>query len=180
MKLIVACDGRGTAALLTVVARCAALAGSEVLFAHVVDPSIEEQWSPMAGHHWLRRHPGPRERARFEEAATRSAQELLGEALALSATWPVALRRAVAVEGNPERELVRLALAEGADLLAVGQHHRELGPHALGHCARFVVDHAPCPVLVVRDDALRAEGAALLGNRLMHGPKGAPHHRPRA
>ncbi len=48
-----------------------------------------------------------------------------------------------------EHEVVRAA--EGADLLICardGDQHR-LGPHSLGHTTRFVVDHAPCPVLLV-------------------------------
>jgi hypothetical protein len=27
-----------------------------------------------------------------------------------------------------------------------------LGPHSLGHATRFIVDHAPCPVLLVWPD----------------------------
>lgn len=99
--------------------------------------------------------------------------------MALSHDWPVAARRPVELHGNPERELVRLALAERADLLAVGQHRLELGPHAFGRCARFVIDHAPCSVLVVRDDAIRAAAADLLDNRLKErkGSGKAPPHR---
>jgi nucleotide-binding universal stress UspA family protein len=51
--------------------------------------------------------------------------------------------------GRVEREVVRAA--EEADLLICardGDRHR-LGPRSLGPAARFVVDHAPCPVLLV-------------------------------
>jgi hypothetical protein len=51
-----------------------------------------------------------------------------------------------------EREV--LAAAEDADLLVLardGEHDR-LGPRSLGHATRFVVDHAPCAVLLVWAD----------------------------
>jgi nucleotide-binding universal stress UspA family protein len=54
--------------------------------------------------------------------------------------------------GWVEREVV--AAAADADLLLVvrdGDHTR-LGPKSLGPPTRFVVDHAPCPVLLVWPD----------------------------
>ncbi|MFC4907115.1 universal stress protein [Actinomadura gamaensis] len=51
--------------------------------------------------------------------------------------------------GRIEHEVV--AAAEGADLLILardGDRSRP-GPHSLGPAARFVVDHASCPVLLV-------------------------------
>ncbi|MGW4227439.1 universal stress protein [Streptomyces bauhiniae] len=51
--------------------------------------------------------------------------------------------------GRPEREVV--AAAEGAGLLVLARDGdpSRLGPHSLGPAARFIVDHAPCPVLLV-------------------------------
>jgi nucleotide-binding universal stress UspA family protein len=51
--------------------------------------------------------------------------------------------------GRVEHEVVQAAA--GADLLVCGRdgdRHR-LGPRSLGRATRFVVDHAPCPVLLV-------------------------------
>ena len=70
--------------------------------------------------------------------------------------------------GRIEREV--LEAAEGCDLLVLardGEPRRE--PKSIGHYARFVVDHAGCPVLLVwsepppgdRADALAAAPAAL-------------------
>ncbi len=39
--------------------------------------------------------------------------------------------------------------ARGADLLILARHGGEAGPRNLGKAARFVVDHAACPVLLV-------------------------------
>ncbi|MGA8456906.1 MAG: universal stress protein, partial [Streptosporangiaceae bacterium] len=51
--------------------------------------------------------------------------------------------------GRVEREVV--AAAEGADLLVLARDGDDtrLGPKSLGPASRFVVDHAPCPVLLV-------------------------------
>jgi nucleotide-binding universal stress UspA family protein len=48
-----------------------------------------------------------------------------------------------------EREVV--AEAEGCDLLILARDgdRSHLGPRSLGPASRFVVDHAPCPVLLV-------------------------------
>jgi nucleotide-binding universal stress UspA family protein len=54
--------------------------------------------------------------------------------------------------GLPEREVV--AACADADLLILARDgdHTRLGPRSLGHATRFVVDHAPCRVLLVWPD----------------------------
>lgn len=54
--------------------------------------------------------------------------------------------------GRPEREAI--AAAEDADPLVVARDgdHSRLGPHSLGRATRFVVDHAPCRVLIIWPD----------------------------
>jgi nucleotide-binding universal stress UspA family protein len=51
--------------------------------------------------------------------------------------------------GRPEREVV--AACADADLLVLARDGDRLvvGPRSLGHATRFVVDHAPCSVLLV-------------------------------
>lgn len=61
-------------------------------------------------------------------------------------------------EGRPEREIVNCAAAWLADLILIcpRSHYDgkpEIGPKSVGHVARFVLDHAPCPVLLVRNMA---------------------------
>ena len=61
-------------------------------------------------------------------------------------------------EGRPEREIVNLAAEWRADLIIVCSRtayrmKEEIGPKSVGHTARFVVDHAPCPVLLLRPTA---------------------------
>jgi nucleotide-binding universal stress UspA family protein len=49
--------------------------------------------------------------------------------------------------GTPEHAVVEAA-AE-FDVLVLSRSNRDPGPHSLGHATRFVVDHAPCPILLV-------------------------------
>jgi nucleotide-binding universal stress UspA family protein len=87
------------------------------------------------------RDPGTRLEALSEDAAT-----ALLDAAADRLGRPATLLRA---HGRVEREVVHAA--EDADLLVCARDgdRRRLGPHSLGPATRFVVDHAPCPVLLV-------------------------------
>ena len=58
-------------------------------------------------------------------------------------------------EGNPEREIIQCASEWKADLIVICPRSPAfggptLGPKSVGHVARFVLDHAPCPVLLIR------------------------------
>jgi nucleotide-binding universal stress UspA family protein len=59
--------------------------------------------------------------------------------------------------GQPEHEIIAAAKAFRADAVVLCSRPRtgptESGPRSLGHVARFVVDHAPVPVLLVRRSA---------------------------
>jgi nucleotide-binding universal stress UspA family protein len=66
-----------------------------------------------------------------------------------------------------EREVV--AAAEGAGLLVLARDgdRSRLGPKSIGPAVRFAVDHAPCPVLLVRPEP---------APRLDTLPPPPPHH----
>jgi nucleotide-binding universal stress UspA family protein len=49
--------------------------------------------------------------------------------------------------GRPEHAVVEAA--EEFDLLVLSRTNLNPGPHSLGHATRFVVDHAPSPLLLV-------------------------------
>jgi nucleotide-binding universal stress UspA family protein len=58
-------------------------------------------------------------------------------------------------EGRPEREIVNAAAEWRAELIIIDaragyDRKPAVGPKSVGHVARFVLDHAPCPVLLVR------------------------------
>jgi nucleotide-binding universal stress UspA family protein len=57
----------------------------------------------------------------------------------------------VMVEGEPARQIVRVARSKRADLIVVGTHGRTgLDKFFLGSVAQRVVTTAPCPVMTVR------------------------------
>jgi nucleotide-binding universal stress UspA family protein len=58
-------------------------------------------------------------------------------------------------EGRPGHEIVNVAAEWQADVVFIcarAQYGGKaiIGPKSVGHVARFVLDHAPCPVLLVR------------------------------
>jgi nucleotide-binding universal stress UspA family protein len=92
-----------------------------------------------------RRPPGRDPASRITEFARHAAAELL-DAAALRLDRPC---DRLGRHGRPEREVV--SAAAGADLLIVARDgdQSRLGPKSLGKEVRFVVDHAPCPVLLI-------------------------------
>jgi nucleotide-binding universal stress UspA family protein len=55
--------------------------------------------------------------------------------------------------GEPGREICAAASAWSAELVVLQASRRsrpEPSPRSVGHTARFVLDHAPCPVLLIR------------------------------
>lgn len=83
--------------------------------------------------------------AAIEDDLTTSSQEVLAAARDRLGR-PAGL---VSRRGRLEREVV--AAAADADLLVLARDgdRSRLGPRSLGPATRFVVDHAPCPVLLV-------------------------------
>jgi nucleotide-binding universal stress UspA family protein len=94
------------------------------------------------------RDPGPH----VAKLAAQSAADLLAAAAARLGRPAGRIERS----GVPEREVVT-AVADAALLIVARDGDRSrLGPKSLGKATRFVVDHAPCPVLVVWPEAAPA------------------------
>jgi nucleotide-binding universal stress UspA family protein len=100
---------------------------------------------------FLRRPGPPRSRdEEMEQAELAAAQDVLNEGLRFLPNAETFQR-----PGRPEREIVNLAAEWQADLVIIcpqGEYGGKpsIGPKSVGHVARFVLDHAPCPVLLVR------------------------------
>ncbi|MEO6888183.1 MAG: universal stress protein [Ktedonobacteraceae bacterium] len=97
-------------------------------------------------------HLAPPRQEQMHQAEQSTAQDILEEGLHF---FPGAelLRR----EGHPEREIVGCASEWGAQLIIICSRSPRgagpaLGPKSVGHVSRFVLDHAPCPVLLIRSD----------------------------
>jgi nucleotide-binding universal stress UspA family protein len=70
-----------------------------------------------------------------------------------------------AFRGRPGSEIVEAAREWGADLVVLGNRgHSRLGSMILGSTSAEVVDHAPCPVLIVREDAVQEVVLAMDGS----------------
>jgi len=96
----------------------------------------------------LGRHPPPPPEHGIRAISDAAAQALLEDARERIGR-PA---ETVARRGRVEREVV--AAAQDADLLVLARDgdRKRLGPKTLGPPARFVVDHAPCRVLLVWAD----------------------------
>jgi nucleotide-binding universal stress UspA family protein len=116
---------------------------------HVIDEA--PAWE--LGMQFARRpgHPRPPDfDARVRDVEGRGSTVVLERALA-ALGQPAAT---VVGRGRPEQEIVARAREVSAALVVVaarpGDVRTPAAPHSLGHVSRFVVDHAPCPVLLVR------------------------------
>ena len=92
---------------------------------------------------------GPRE-DEMQQVEYGAAQDILNEGLRYLPNAETLVR-----QGRPEREIVNIAAEWRADLviLCPGAEYGgkpTIGPKSVGHVARFVLDHAPCPVLLLR------------------------------
>jgi nucleotide-binding universal stress UspA family protein len=119
--------------------------GTEIVLLHVtghdVPGAAHGAYAGLLGRGRTERDPG----TRLEELAAASAQQLLRAAAGRLGRPCTRLERS----GRIEREVV--AAAEGANLLILARDgdRTRLGPRSLSPATRFVVDHAPCAVLLV-------------------------------
>jgi nucleotide-binding universal stress UspA family protein len=139
--------------------------GAHIELLHVVDEAgrreLEAQHFRRPGHGGPRRpdrrplppgrvHVPPDQERRLEQA------EAAGEEVIVAAAMTALGReaRSLVLQGRPEQEIVARARVAGAGLVVVAARPyaapTPVGPHSIGHAARFVIDHAPCPVLVIR------------------------------
>ncbi|MFI7596679.1 universal stress protein [Actinoplanes sp. NPDC049681] len=117
--------------------------GGEITLLHVLDVDTEAALSGSAG--------------LLGRVAGADPAELLGAAesrlLRAAADRLDRTAETLTLRGRPEREVV--AACAQADLLILARDGdlSRLGPRSLGHRTRFVVDHAPCRVLLVWPEA---------------------------
>jgi nucleotide-binding universal stress UspA family protein len=126
----------------------------ELTLLHVVDDRPRRDVEAFRGP--LRRISAERQREidAAEESAGRAALAE-AEAAARDAGAQVTSITTRLERGKPEQVIVALAHALRANLVALRPRERPdgfppIGPPSVGHTARFVVDHAPCPVLLLR------------------------------
>jgi nucleotide-binding universal stress UspA family protein len=150
MKALVLIDGLHTADTLDSLARLLNLGEAELLLVYVQGPG------PRAGLDLVRHRPGGHRLPPHRERELAEAEHE-GAASALAEAEDRARRLALGVEtiqvrGEPGRAVVDLAAHRRVDLIAVraGGGEHTTGPRSLGPLARFVADHSPCAVLLLR------------------------------
>jgi len=122
------------------------LPGAEVTLLHVIDPDTIEAVSGAQAA--LLGRAASADSAAVRDVLAGAEADLFAAALARLGRPATQLSR----RGRPEREVV--AACADSDLLVTARDgdHSRLGPRSLGHATRFVVDHAPCRVLLVWPD----------------------------
>jgi nucleotide-binding universal stress UspA family protein len=141
--------------------------GAGIVLLHITGPDVpgaaRGAYAGLLGRARPERDPG----TQLEHLAAASADQLL----AAAATRLGRPCTRVGRSGRAEREVV--AAAEGADLLICARDgdRAHLGPRSLGPASRFIVDHAPCPVLLVWPES--APSVATIPSP----PPRPPHHR---
>jgi nucleotide-binding universal stress UspA family protein len=103
------------------------------------------------------RNPSGMLSERMRQAEATTAQEILQEGLRYIPNAETLVR-----EGRAEREIVNTAAEWNADLILICPRSiygdkPTIGPKSVGHVARFVLDHAPCPVLLVRPNSVSTD-----------------------
>ena len=156
MRVICAIGQRGGPGLIK---RLIEIVGKEAecLLLHVIDTGPRHDWKDF-----LRGplHPRPHHDKLPHEAAITAAEEAASRGAieeAMEAAQQIGLKATATVkEGQPEKVIVQVARETEAALIAIwaregGAGHPRMGPAAVGHTARFVIDHAPCDVLLLRE-----------------------------
>ena len=120
---------------------------------HVIDSGPREDIGRVRERFLRRPEPPPQRKEEMRQTERGAARDILDEGARLLPSAEILER-----QGRPEREIVNSAAEWHADLVVICPRAEYgakpiIGPKSIGHVARFVLDHAPCPVLLVRPDA---------------------------
>jgi nucleotide-binding universal stress UspA family protein len=119
-------------------------------FLYVIDSGPRREVERKTGPLMRRMSP---DHARYEQM--RQAEEFNARDVLAEARIQYSNAETISRQGQPEREIVNYAASWSADLILVcprspQRNEPVIGPKSVGHVARFVLDHAPCPVLLAR------------------------------
>lgn len=150
-RIVVLVDGLHTPELIEGLGAAVGLRGAEVVLVYV------HGTGPRAGLDMVRRRPGgvgmpPAREMVISEAERARASSALAEADELARDGG-ATTVLVEADGEAGRAVCEIARREQADVVAIragGRDAPPVGPRSLGPAARFIADHAPCPVLLLR------------------------------
>jgi nucleotide-binding universal stress UspA family protein len=150
MRILGCLDGTNTAQIQQAIAELINTSERVIGLIYVIDSGPRDEIGRKREQ--LLRPPGisSRHAGKMQAAEIATAQDILHEG---SVVFPDA--ELLQQEGRPEREIVNVAASWQANIIVISAHSRyhagpPIGPRSVGHTARFVLDHAPCSVLLVR------------------------------
>jgi nucleotide-binding universal stress UspA family protein len=149
--LLVLVDGLHNEETFAALSRLVGLQDAAVLLVFVRSPG------PRAGLDLVRRRPGghrlpPHREHELSQAELEAGAGALVEAERLARASAASVET-MQVSGEPGRTVCELAARRNVDLVVIragGRDRPPLGPGSLGPTARYVTDHSPAPVLLVR------------------------------
>ncbi len=133
----------------------------QIVLLHVADTGPSHEYERIRQRYLSMGERGAHLLAHMAQAEQEQANEILASAsTALQARLPEQSQaiQTVALRGKPEQEIARFPMTTPVDLIVIGARRvlapneppHPPGPKSVGHVARFVLDHAPCPVLLIR------------------------------
>jgi nucleotide-binding universal stress UspA family protein len=164
MRVLLCLDGSNTERLAQWVFQHLKMQEWQIVLLHVVDSGPGQELERLRQRFIGMGERGARLLAEMMQAEQEQGNELLAAARAtLTRHWPGGAPgpdqiEGVTLRGKPEQEIARTAGAMPIDLILLcarrtlqpGEPPHPTGPKSVGHTARFVLDHAPCPVLLLR------------------------------
>jgi nucleotide-binding universal stress UspA family protein len=150
MRVLGCLDGTNAEQIGCAVQMFTTLEPRTIAFLTVIDVGPRKDIDRMRERFWrppMHRQPVTEQ---MNVAETESAQDIIKAALEY-----VEGAESLVKHGLPELEIVNTAAEWKADVIVIGSSAEyggppHIGPRSVGHVARFVLDHAPCPVLLAR------------------------------
>jgi nucleotide-binding universal stress UspA family protein len=153
MRVLLLVDGQHTEELLASLAKLVRLNDSELLLVYALGPEARaslDMFTHRPGYQDI--SPGRSQEA--SQAEQERARAALADAERLATPLAAAIDSIQKV-GEAARAVCDAAAALQADLVALRARGRDQppgGPFALGPTARYIADHAQCPVLLLHSD----------------------------
>jgi nucleotide-binding universal stress UspA family protein len=150
MRVLCCLDGTNAAQIAKATEMLLAAPPLAIAILHVIDTGPRRDMDRIRDRFFRSRARHLPHEEEMLETEKKSAQEVLDAGRGYLADAETMER-----EGRPEREIVNVAAEWKADVVlicarAIYGGKPVIGPRSVGHVARFVLDHAPCPVFLVR------------------------------
>ncbi len=154
MRVACCCDGDGSVELVErVLGRVGPIRA--LLLVHCIDLGPDRDVHLIQERLLGRQHIAERHQQAMTASEEARAAEILGDAAAEAVqTGFGGTIESQVLHGRPEREIVHWLETTAADAVALyprpPARQSPAGPRSIGHVARYIVDHAPCDVLLLR------------------------------